>query len=176
MIRIIHKTCGNELKLSDLQTEICPGCDDTLDETNVAYQRDDRKPVTSERAYYTNRFIDTTEAIIEHVRGIKTSDYGETWKRLGLKGLYVKLFIKEGRLNELIWKKDAQQVASKTEGIRDTLLDMAAYAIYGMIALEEDNIHGEAAVEEHLLAMRAAIDERLGEINGVYKTTENIGF
>lgn len=176
MITIIHKTCGHELTLLDLNNEICPGCDDTLDETNVAYQRGDRKPETSERAYYTNRFIDTTEAIVEHVRGVKTSDYGETWKRLGLMGLYVKLFIKEGRLNELIWKKGGKQVASKTEGIRDTLLDMAAYAIYGMIALEEDNILGEVAVEEHLLAMRAAIDERLGEINGVYKTDENPGF
>jgi hypothetical protein len=166
MINIIH-ACGQELKITDLQNEFCPGCSGRLDETNVAYKKDKKTKADGERAYYTNRFIDTTEAIIEHVRGVKTSDYGETWKRLGLKGIYVKMFIKEGRLNELIWKKDAQQVASKTEGIRDTLLDMAAYAIYGMICLEEENIHGDDAVEEHLLNMRNAIAERLGEINGV---------
>lgn len=161
MIKIVHKNCGHELKITDLQNEFCPGCSQPLDKTNVGCKAGDKQPTSDERAYYTNQFIDTTEAIVKHVRGIKTSDYGETWKRLGLMGIYVKLFIKEGRLNELIWKKGCEQVASKDESIKDTLLDMAAYAIYGMICLEEDNIQGEAAIEEHLLAMRAAINERL---------------
>lgn len=116
-----------------------------------------------ERAKYTGLFTTIANQIIDTARGVKTSDYGETWKRLGLMGLYVKIFIKEGRLNELIWKKGGKQVAAKNEGIRDTLIDIAAYAIYGIIALDEDNITGEVSTREHLLAMRKAIDERLGE-------------
>ena len=116
-----------------------------------------------ERAKYTGLFTTIANQIIDTARGVKTSDYGETWKRLGLMGLYVKIFIKEGRLNELIWKKGGKQVASKNEGIRDTLIDIAAYAIYGIIALDEDNVTGEVSTREHLLAMRKAIDERLGE-------------
>lgn len=116
-----------------------------------------------ERERVTAAFRVALGEVMQTARGVKTEDYGETWKRLGLLGLYVKIFIKEGRLNELIWKKGGTQVASKTEGIKDTLIDIAAYAIYGILALEEDNITGDVSTREHLLAMRKAIDERLGE-------------
>jgi hypothetical protein len=117
----------------------------------------------NERERVTAAFKVAMGEILQTARGVKTEDYGETWKRLGLLGLYVKIFIKEGRLNELIWKKGVTQVAAKNEGIKDTLIDIAAYAIYGIIALEEQNITGETSTREHLLAMRKAIDERLGE-------------
>jgi hypothetical protein len=159
-MKIVHNTCGHELKPSNLTRGFCPNCFKTLTEKTVVCVKDEKEN-TSERNFYTHKFANMAEKIVEHVRGVKTSDYGETWKRLGLKGLYVKLFIKEGRLNELIWEKDAKHVENKTEGIMDTLLDMAAYAIYGMIALDEGNLHGEIPVEQHLLDMRAAIDKKL---------------
>lgn len=117
----------------------------------------------TENHKYDRKFINVIEEVLNTARGVKTEDYGNTWKRLGLLGLYVKIFIKEGRLNELIWKKGGTQVAAKNEGIKDTLIDIAAYAIYGILALDEDNINGETSTREHLLAMRKAIDERLGE-------------
>jgi len=113
----------------------------------------------SKRQEYDKKFTEAVQSIYQTARGIKTEDYGETWTRLGLLGLYVKIFIKEGRLNELIWKKQAQ-VNPQNESIKDTLIDIAAYAVYGIIALEEGNITGERPTEEHLKDMAAAINDR----------------
>jgi len=118
------------------------------------------KGKNDERLHYTKRFSLVCEHILDVARGVKTEDYGETWKRLGLMGIYVKIFIKEGRLNELIWKKGAAQATAKNESIEDTLLDIAAYAIYGILALNDNNIDGEQATEEHLKDMAYAINER----------------
>lgn len=113
----------------------------------------------SETAEYTNKFYKIMGEIGKLARGAKTNDYGETWKRLGLVGIYVKIFIKEGRLSELIWHKKEQKV--KGESVRDTLLDLAAYAIYGIICLDENNIDGAEAKTEHSASLKAEMIEAL---------------
>lgn len=97
---------------------------------------------------YDTEFSCVLKEVFNLARGSKTNDYGETWTRLGLAGLYVKIFIKEGRLHELIWKRKSNEV--KNESIRDTLLDLAAYAIYSIIALDEGNIDGEEQRKKHI--------------------------
>lgn len=86
----------------------------------------------------------------------KTNDYGETWKRLGLLGQYVKIFIKEGRLRQLIWNNKEAKV--KNESLRDTLLDLIVYAGYAVICYDEGNITGEDACRKALIQM---LDELL---------------
>jgi hypothetical protein len=121
-----------------------------------------------ERAKYDLLFEKTLLKVCDLARGKKTDDYGETWKRLGLKGIYLKLFIKEGRLNELVWKKNSSGVASKDESIEDTLMDMIAYATYGIIALQENNIYGEESTKEFLKTMQKALENTIDRINNLY--------
>lgn len=121
-----------------------------------------------EREYYSKAFREVLNDIYNLARGGKTSDYGETWKRTGLVGIYIKLMIKEGRLRELVWKGKQPQV--KGESVRDTLMDIAAYAVYGILCLDEDNYDGEQSRQEHLQAMLLNIKEELN--NG---KTENQG-
>lgn len=163
MINIMHKECNSSLSAEDLIKEICPVCGKNFNLKDIACTRVLESDAT-ERDIYTYKFVKLTGDMISLARGSKTDDYGETWKRLGLMGLYVKIFIKEGRLNELIWnKKASSEISVKDESIKDTLLDMANYCVYAAIALEENNIYGETAIDMHLMNMRKAIDERLGE-------------
>jgi hypothetical protein len=122
----------------------------------------------TERFKYDEKFTEVMSKIYTLARGKKTDDYGETWKRLGLKGIYVKLFIKEGRLNELIWNKNSSGVANKDESIEDTLMDMAAYSIYGIIALKENNLYGDEATSEFLKTMQKALESTIDRINNLY--------
>lgn len=165
MIEIFHKGCNRVLKVEDLLREKCSACGQCFKFEDVACVRTLEPSKITERDVYTSKFIKLTQEMINLARGAKTDDYGETWKRLGIMGLYVKIFIKEGRLNELIWnKKVAGDVSVKEESIKDTLLDMANYCVYAAIALEENNIYGETAIKEHLMNMRCIIDERMGDI------------
>lgn len=109
---------------------------------------------------YNIKFNEVLEEVYETARGSKTEDYGETWTRLGLLGIYVKLFIKEGRLNNLIWKNHGKKEPNN-ESIRDTLIDMAAYAVYGIICLDEDNIDGDKAKKINELEMYTELYKRL---------------
>lgn len=113
--------------------------------------------------YYTSKFRDVLDEVFKLARGKKTNDYGETWARLGLRGLYLKMFIKEGRLHELIWLRKQAQVDK--ESPRDTLLDMAAYAIYGVIAYDEGNWEGDEQRREYMNNM---IHSLLHTINHKY--------
>ena len=118
----------------------------------------------SERNHYTTKFRQVLEQVFQLARGAKTADYGETWKRVGLMGQYIKIFIKEGRLRELVWAGKTAQV--KGESIKDTLIDIAAYAVYAVICLDEDNLNGDKARGEHLVEMRSAINR---EIEAAYQ-------
>jgi hypothetical protein len=170
--QILHKDCGNVISINDLLTKICPHCNGevTVDNTGCINLTDPFEG--NERASYTAKFSEAAESIVELARGIKTSDYGETWKRLGLKGIYVKIFIKEGRLNELIWNKDCKEIANKNEGIKDTLMDIAAYAMYGMLALEENNIYGDEASAEHLNTMVKGLLDTIERVKRVERQTK----
>jgi hypothetical protein len=151
--QIVHKDCGNPVPLDALLAEICPHCNGVITADNTGCINLTDPFEGNEQAYYTSKFTEAAESVVELARGIKTSDYGETWRRLGLKGIYVKIFIKEGRLNELIWNKDCKTIANKNEGIKDTLQDIVAYGLYGLIALEEDNIFGDEASAVYLNTM-----------------------
>ena len=94
----------------------------------------------TERESTSLKFHETLLEIFNTARGAKTSDYGETWKRLGLRGIYVKLFIKEGRLNNLVWHRKTPVL--NNESVRDTLIDLAAYAVYGVMCLDVENMDG----------------------------------
>jgi len=113
--------------------------------------------------YYNDRFREVLAEVYGLARGTKTNDYGETWARLGLRGLYLKMFIKEGRLHELIWLSKEAKV--KDEKLRDTMLDMAAYAIYGVIALDEGNIEGD---EQRMEYVNNMIRSLISTINHKY--------
>lgn len=108
---------------------------------------------------YTERFVHVLNEMLGLARGAKTSDYGETWNKLGLQGLYVKLMIKEGRLHELIWNKKTAQVSG--ESVRDTLIDMACYSVYSIIALDEGNIDGSVQKKEYYVEMMEQLKKRI---------------
>jgi hypothetical protein len=122
-------------------------------------------------SYYDEKFLDVLKEVYDTARGSKTNDYGETWTRLGLVGIYVKIFIKEGRLNNLVWKSRGKK-RPKNESIRDTLIDLAAYSIYGIICLDENNIIGNEAKQDYLQEMYDAIGKQLDNNGGI--SDENI--
>ena len=64
----------------------------------------------------------------------KQKDYGSAWKFHGLKGIVVRLGDKFLRLNNLVW----EEKNPKNESVRDTLIDLAVYAIMGIISWEEE--------------------------------------
>lgn len=112
------------------------------------------------RNHYTTRFRDVLEEIFKVARGVKTKDYNETWRRVGLKGNYIKIFIKEGRLRELIWEGKEPDV--KDESLRDTLIDLAAYAVYSIICIDENNIDGKEFMEQE---NTETLQQALGFVN-----------
>lgn len=114
---------------------------------------------TKEKLKYDALFQNQLKDLYSLARGAKTADYGETWRESGLLGIYIKLMIKEGRLRELIWKNKKPVVAD--ESVRDTLQDLAAYAIYGVICYDEGNYDGEHSRREHLEEMLTNIKEEL---------------
>jgi hypothetical protein len=98
----------------------------------------------------------------ELARGGKTDKYGETWNKLGLVGIYLKIFIKEGRLKNLIWDNKGEGMpddSDEGETIRDTLLDTLCYSAYGIIAYDEGNWDGVKQSTEQLEVMREALEE-----------------
>ena len=70
----------------------------------------------------------------------KNADYGdsfgETYRRLGLISAVTRIQDKCNRLCNLAVNKSGQQV--KDESIRDTLIDLANYAIMTLIELDEE--------------------------------------
>lgn len=106
------------------------------------------------------KFVEVMKEIYNLARGVKSQDYGDTWRDSGLVGIYIKLMIKEGRLRELVWKNKKPQV--KGESIRDTLMDIAAYAIYGIMCYDEGNMDGDGRRRERLEEMLLNIKEELG--------------
>jgi hypothetical protein len=108
---------------------------------------------------YTSKFVGVLNEMLHLARGAKTSDYAETWNKLGLNGLYVKIMIKEGRLHELIWMNKDPEV--KGESVRDTLLDIGCYAVYSVLALDESNINGVGQKKQYYLEMLAELQKRI---------------
>ena len=99
---------------------------------------------------YTKKFRLVVDEVLRLARGPKTEAYGETWKNTGLLGIYIKIMIKEGRLHQLVWK-DRNFNGTGGESLRDTLLDIAAYAMYGVITFDEQNWEGSAESRIKLL-------------------------
>ena len=84
--------------------------------------------------------IPVDDARIKHVTdGIcstliaKNRDYGNTWQDDGMAGLSVRMRDKLGRLYNL---SDGKQAFVVDEKIEDTLKDLAAYAILGLVYIE----------------------------------------
>lgn len=150
----------------------CPKCDaELMDFSREGDRKNDWHCIKcgyidlEEKDIYDIGFKKVLQEVNSLARGRKTSDYGETWKRTGLMGIYIKLMIKEGRLRELVWGRKSPRVQG--ESIRDTLLDIAAYAVYGVLCLDEDNIEGDASRFEHLQAMKKAIVEEMDTLSGI---------
>lgn len=106
-----------------------------------------------------SQFALALDEIYNLARGAKTNDYGRTWAESGLLGIYIKIMIKEGRLRELIWRNKTPMVQG--ESIRDTLMDLAAYAVYGILCLDEENYSGQASRKELLEGMLEHIKQEL---------------
>lgn len=118
---------------------------------------------TLERNHYTHAFREVLEEAFHKARGPKTADYGETWKRVGLKGNYIKIMIKEGRLRNLIWEQKEPEV--KDESLRDTLIDLISYGVYSVICLDEGNIDGFEEIQaDHMVLL----NNILGQFNDKY--------
>lgn len=96
--------------------------------------------IENEQQKYSREFKEKLAEVYDLARGKKTEAYGETWKRTGLRGIYIKLMIKEGRLKEMVWRQ--RKLEQQDESVRDTLQDIAAYAIYGIICYDEGNLEG----------------------------------
>jgi hypothetical protein len=114
-----------------------------------------------ERNYYTAEFRKILEEVFQKARGPKTADYKETWKRVGLKGNYIKLMIKDGRLRNLIWEGKEPEVGN--ESLRDTLIDLTAYGVYSLICLDEGNIEGQEEVKEDHMALLDKVVKQFNE-------------
>ena len=145
--------CLNQQFLYSTDTELeCGACGYTSD--NI------------ERDYYTVKFRDALTEVLHLARGSKTSDYGEAWKTTGLVGIYIKLMIKESRLRSLVWEGKEPEV---NESIRDTLMDIIAYAAYGLICYDEGNIKGTVVQEDRLEKMLKTIEEELENVRSIRK-------
>lgn len=78
-------------------------------------------------------------AIIESIKETrmrKSHDYGNSWKIFGLRGVLYQIASKFIRL----WNLTIKGKEPKNEPIRDTLLDMANYAIMGVQLLDMGKI------------------------------------
>lgn len=89
---------------------------------------------------YTLKFRSVLQEVLALARGPKTSDYGEAWQETGLRGIYIKIMIKHARLRSLVWQSHKPTLVDET--VRDTLLDLAAYATYGVMCLDDKNDMG----------------------------------
>lgn len=72
----------------------------------------------------------------------KNSDYGnsfgETFNKLGIISAVTRISDKYNRLCSLATKSEEERMV-KDESIKDTLLDLANYAIMTLIAMDEEN-------------------------------------
>lgn len=105
---------------------------------------------------YDKKFKDILDELWV-LRTAKTNDYGEVWRETGQDGIFIKIYIKLGRLKQLLWSGKTAQ----NEPIRDTFIDIAAYGIYGVICCDEGNVHGMGGMEmseETIDKIRAIIE------------------
>lgn len=136
----------------------CSNCGfEPMDEVCRACGNDQNDEVP-EREIYTARFDQVLAEVHELARGEKTTAYGEAWADTGLRGIYIKLMIKEARLREMVWNKS--DPTGFTESVRDTLLDMVAYATYGILSLDDANIDGN---RDELYKIAKTLEELIGE-------------
>lgn len=81
----------------------------------------------------------------------KNADYGdsvhETYLKYGLTSFLVRMEDKLSRLRSLS-QKSAEEQRVKEESIRDTLLDLANYAIIAVIELDEQSEKQPSALKE----------------------------
>ena len=84
-----------------------------------------------------NKELDNFKKILNEIYELKTKkafDYGNSWRALGIKGLYYQLARKFTR----IWlNKDNPKL--KNETLRDSLIDNAVYSIMAVQLLDEDD-------------------------------------
>lgn len=78
-------------------------------------------------------------ALLSNIYKAKNNDYGDsfhkTYEKFGPVALAIRLQDKVSRLSALTTSKDRMV---KDETVRDTLMDIANYAIIGIMELEED--------------------------------------
>ena len=75
------------------------------------------------------------------IRVRKQADYGLSWRKYGLDGVFFNIATKFARLESLVWKRNAQFV--NDESVRDTFIDMLNYIFYSIFLLEEENFRGK---------------------------------
>lgn len=91
--------------------------------------------------------VETTEAQAEEICRLlvrKNADYGTAWEDRGLQGVVIRMHDKVARLNNLV--SAGKEASVPEEPVRDTLRDLAGYAILGLLWLEHKQ--GEADREE----------------------------
>lgn len=71
----------------------------------------------------------------------KNADYGDTWRKLGIKGVFVRWSDKQARLETLLW--DSKEAQVQDESIRDTLRDALVYNLM-MLYLWDEYAKGPA--------------------------------
>lgn len=85
----------------------------------------------------TNKFKDITEEM-NNLYEAKNHDYGDsfskTYEEYGLLALIIRLEDKLNRLKSL----EKADISVKTESKRDTLMDIANYAVLGIIELDKE--------------------------------------
>ena len=117
----------------------------------------------------TNTNLAIFDSIVEEMRRIyiaKNADYGSSFdksmSRYGLTSLAVRLFDKFNRFENLASGKEPQV---KGESIADTLLDIANYAILGLIYMTKAQGEGDGFTKEEL----AEMEERLSKLMQSYQ-------
>lgn len=66
----------------------------------------------------------------------KNHDYGDAWKRLGLRGVFVRWYDKTQRLLQIVWRQHKAVV--KTESARDTLSDALLYNVMAIVLYDRE--------------------------------------
>jgi len=65
----------------------------------------------------------------------KNNAYGKgNISALGVRGIFVRIWDKTNRLKTLVWDKTGKDEVN--ESVRDTLIDLANYAIYGVMLID----------------------------------------
>ena len=83
--------------------------------------------------------IDGYEAVFKEAKELsirKNNAYGKSnISALGVRGVFVRMWDKVNRLKTLIWDKTGKDDVN--ESVRDTLIDLINYAVYGVMLIDK---------------------------------------